>query len=268
MKTITKKLWSLITALFVTANAYAYDFEADGLYFDLTSLSNRTCKLTGGNTSYSGCLIIPESVDYEGLKFKVTEVDAKAFNSNITELSIPQTVGVIPYGTISNCKLTKLIICDGENDLKIDDYTKKGSDSYGPTFAQPLQALYIGRNVNCNFYCSDKLIQLEFGPYVNKMPYMAKSTKLETVVIPDNITEIESGSLYGCTNLKTVYVGNGIKKIPREFCHSCKNLETVFLGSSISAISSICFSNCTKVLSLDICSDQLNTIIDVTTYNV
>lgn len=91
-----------IAVLCTFLSASAYDFEVDGLYYDLSSLTNRTCKLTSGNSAYSGSLIIPESVNYDGLVFSVTEIDVQAFNSKITELSIPASINTIPYGSIKS----------------------------------------------------------------------------------------------------------------------------------------------------------------------
>ena len=100
-----KRLLIAMVSLLLSVEVFAYDFEVDGLYFNLTSLPNRTCKLTSGSSKYSGSLIIPDSVNYEGLFFKVTELDPYAFNSKITELSIPATITTIPNNTISKCEL-------------------------------------------------------------------------------------------------------------------------------------------------------------------
>lgn len=270
MKPTIFKIWLFVAMLLSALNASAYDFEADGLYFDLTSLSDRTCKLTNGISAYSGSLVIPESVNYEGLEFQVTEIDAKAFNSNITELSIPQSVSVIPYGTIKKCKLTKLVFCDGENNLEIADYVEKSSSIYGPTYGQPLQTLYIGRTLtnHGSFSHSTYLTDIEIGPYVKEMPYLYGSSKLENVLIPDNITKLKGDGLGSCSNLKIVYIGNGVEEIANEFLIGCKNLETVYLGSNITKIGWACFNNCSNLTSLYIFSDLISTIGDNTTNGI
>jgi uncharacterized protein YjdB len=268
MKPTIFKIGLFVAMLLYALHASAYDFEANGLYFDLTSLSDRTCKLTSGISAYSGSLVIPESVNYEGLEFQVTEIDAKAFNSNITELSIPQSVSIIPYGTITKCKLTKLVFCDGEKNLKIADYVKEGSTTYGSTYGQPLQTLYIGRTLTnySSFTHSTYLTNLEIGPYVKEMPDFYGSSKLENVLIPDNVTKLKG--LDNCSNLKMVYIGNGVEEIANYFLQGCKNLETVYLGSNITKIGYGCFNNCSKLTNLYIFSDLISIIGSNTTESI
>lgn len=248
--------------LCLSISASAYDFEVDGLYYDLSSLSNRTCKLTSGGTAYTGALIIPESVNYEGLIFKVTEIDTKAFNANITELSIPATVTTIPSSTIKKCKLTRLTFQDGESPLKVNDYVEKSSSIYGPTYGQPLQYLYIGRTLtnHGSFSHSSSLTEIIIGPYVTDMPYLYGSNKLESVYIPDNVINLKGDGLGNCLGLRTVFVGNGVSKIANEFFIGSTSLENVYLGNNVSEIGWAAFNNCKKLTNLYIFSDKLTTI--------
>ena len=266
MKQIIQKLWIFVVMLCVSLSVSAYDFEVDGLYYELSSLSNRTCKLTSGKSTYSGSLIIPESVNYDGLVFSVTEIDAKAFNSNITELSIPASIITIPNGSIRRCKLTKLTFQDGKNPLWNEDYVEKAGSTYGPTYGQPLQYLYIGRTLTGygSFSHSSSLTEIIIGPCVTKMPSFHGSNKLESVYIPDNVISLEGGSLEVCLGLKTVYIGNGVSKIPNWFFNGCTALENVYIGNNVSEIGGAVFRNCKKLTNLFIFSDKLTTIADNT----
>lgn len=266
MKPIIQKLWMFIAVLCTFLSASAYDFEVDGLYYDLSSLTNRTCKLTSGNSAYSGSLIIPESVNYDGLVFSVTEIDVQAFNSKITELSIPASINTIPYGSIKRCKLTKLAFQDGQNPLRIEDYVNISNSIYGPTYGQPLQCLYIGRTLTGygSFSHSSSLTEIIIGPYVTKMPSLYRSNKLESVYIPDNVISLEGDGLGSCLGLKTVFVGNGVSKIPNEFFIGSTAIENVYLGNNVSEIGLATFLNCKKLTNLFIFSDKLTTIADNT----
>ncbi len=241
MNNTSIKLWILLTALFSCISVKAYDFESDGLYFDLTSLPNRTCTLTSGNTAYAGSLIIPESVNYEGLVFTVTEIASKAFiNSNITELSIPSSINTIPSSITSYCKkLVKLTFKDGQTPIE-------GDVNLG---VLPLQYLYIGRTIsnNVSFSESSSLSEIKFGPYVTKIPSFYGSNKLVSVYIPDNVIELSGETFCNCLGLKTVFVGNGISKIPIRFLQNCTALENVFLGNNISEICYAAFNDCEKI---------------------
>lgn len=266
MKQIIQMFWIFVAILCASLSSYAYDFEVDGLYYDLSSLPNRTCKLTSGDSAYSGALIIPESVNYDGLVFSVTEVDVNAFNSRITELSIPASIITIPNGSIKRCKLTKLTFQDGQSPLKIEDYVYISNSIYGPTYGQPLQCLYIGRTLTGygSFSHSSSLTEIIIGPYVTKMPYLYGSNKLESVYIPDNVISLEGDGLGSCLGLKTVFVGNGVSKIPNEFFIGSTAIENVYLGNNVSEIGWATFHNCKKLTNLFIFSDKLTTIADNT----
>lgn len=266
MKNKSIKLWLLLTTLFSYITANAYDFECDGLYYDLSSLSNRTCRLTSGNSSYSGSLRIPESVNYEGLIFTVTEIDPNAFNSSITELTIPATITTIPRGTIRKCNLTKLSFQDGESPLQIDDYEEIRYEIHGPTFGQPLQYLYVGRTLtgHSSFSESSSLTEIIIGPYVTDMPHLSGCNKLESVFIPDNVINLKNEGLCKCLGLKNVYVGNGVSKIACGFFNSCTSLENVYLGNNVSEIQATAFIYCDRLTNLFIFSDKLAIIADNT----
>lgn len=267
MKPIIQKLWMVMALLWASASALAYDFEVDGLYYDLTSLPNRTCRLTSGRNAYSGSLTIPEFVNYDGLVFSVTELDANAFNSKITELSIPASIITIPYGSIRRCKLTKLTFQDGKSPIKIEDYVEIHNSIYGFTYGQPLQCLYIGRTLTGHSSFSDScssLTEIIIGPYVTEMPSLYGSNKLESVYIPDNVISLGNGSLGACLGLKTVFVGNGVSKIPNYYFNGCTAIENVYLGNNVSEIGWAAFSDCKKLTNLFIFSDKLTTIADNT----
>ncbi len=72
----------LIVGLLASANAAAYDFEKDGIYYTITSEDNRTVEVTnhGSNSvRYSGAVVIPSSVIKSGETYKVTEIGDDAF---------------------------------------------------------------------------------------------------------------------------------------------------------------------------------------------
>ena len=52
--------------------AWAYDFEADGIYYNILSSDNKTVAVTFGREYY---LTIPETVRYNGTQYSVTSID-------------------------------------------------------------------------------------------------------------------------------------------------------------------------------------------------
>lgn len=116
--------------LWLSMSASAYDFEVDGVCYNITSMSNlevevtyRQLEFTGFNSkdnrSYSGDVKIPSSVNYMNRTFLVTGIGTSAFGgsedysggnrymygkgSNIQSVSLPETIRYISKNAFLNC---------------------------------------------------------------------------------------------------------------------------------------------------------------------
>ena len=105
-------------------NAYAYDFEADGIYYYITS--NNTVQVTYEDTnfdynSYSGSVSIPSTVTRNNKTYTVTAIGDSAFYSSmIYEVSIPSTVTKIGRAAFLSPLLT-VITCLATTPPELDD---------------------------------------------------------------------------------------------------------------------------------------------------
>ncbi len=87
--------------------ASAYDFQVDGIYYDINGEEVTVTNETGGSNSnsYSGELVIPSSVTYEGKEYSVTSIGNGAFDycSGLTSIEIPNSVTSIGDGAFYSC---------------------------------------------------------------------------------------------------------------------------------------------------------------------
>ena len=81
-----KSLVLTVIGLLCSVSVSAHDFEADGIYYNITSLTPMTVEVTyRGNKynsyseEYSGAVNIPESVTYNGKTYNVTSIWSSAF---------------------------------------------------------------------------------------------------------------------------------------------------------------------------------------------
>ena len=101
-----KKQLVLFVMFIVSVAAKAYDACIDGVYYNLKTEATVTYKDTNYN-SYSGTVVIPDFVTYNGKTYSVTKIGSLAFAScsDLTSVTIPDGVGSIEerafYGCIS-----------------------------------------------------------------------------------------------------------------------------------------------------------------------
>lgn len=78
MKTIKQLLITIVVLLF-SITAKAYDFEVDGIYYDILSSEDLTVEVVSGNNGYTGDIIIPSTVTFDGNEYRVTSIGESAF---------------------------------------------------------------------------------------------------------------------------------------------------------------------------------------------
>ena len=117
-KLLLLKTIALVACLSTALTVSAYDFYKDGIYYKRTSSS--TVEVTGDfdnespctvidETNYSGEVIIPRQVTYNGVTYTVTTIGSHAFkNSAISDLVIPATVGDIDYHAFEGCRFSSI----------------------------------------------------------------------------------------------------------------------------------------------------------------
>ena len=155
-----------------------------------------------------GNVSIPSTVQYEGKKYPVTEIDNNSINGcqTITSITIPASVTIIREGAFNGCgNLTKVEIAEGG--LK-----KIGSWAFAKTaitkFTIPASVTEVMNDV---FNGCTKLTNLQLGVGMSKIPTnMCKGcTSLTSINIPQNITYLGDNSFQNC-NLSAVEIPSGI----------------------------------------------------------
>ena len=101
------RLFILSLLAMVSNFSYAYDFEVDGLCYNILSSDQVEVtyrKINGG--SYSGEIQIPEIVTYNGVSYHVSSIGEAAFSGCYYlkgSLAIPNSVTSIGSSAFNNC---------------------------------------------------------------------------------------------------------------------------------------------------------------------
>ena len=170
--------------------AAAYEFEADGVYYNVISTADRTAEVTYARDpyepSYAGSVTIPATVEYQGTTFAVIRIGESAFYgcAGLTQDTLSK--GLQTIGTSAFCN------CSGLADVtlppslvSIEDDAFNGCSSFKHVVIPPSVA-YIGDRT---FFCEG----------------------VETITIEDSPTGINAGGYWGRAfafpNVKQAYVG-------------------------------------------------------------
>ena len=105
-----KNLAVTIAMLLVCVTVNAYDFERNGIYYNQTSWDwySPTVEVTcqdWDSQIYSGDVVIPSTVFYNGTEYRVTGIGYQAFCncSELTSVTIPESVTYIGEWAFAHC---------------------------------------------------------------------------------------------------------------------------------------------------------------------
>ncbi len=104
---------------------------------------------------------------------------------------------------------------------------------------------------------SNKIKSIEFTGDISHINYGAFSylLALEEIILPENITTLETDLFCGCTALKSIVIPENITAIAEDVFFGCSSLETVTIPKNVSSISASAFSGCTS-LKIEISEDN------------
>ncbi len=91
----------MLLALLLPATAVAFDFEVDGIYYNINgneaAVTFRGQYYYSYDNEYSGSIVIPATVTHNGTTYPVTAISAGAFYecTGLTSIDIPNSVTAI-----------------------------------------------------------------------------------------------------------------------------------------------------------------------------
>ena len=100
-----KKLITLLLALVATNTLWAYDFSVNGIYYNILTDKTNEVEVASGYPKYTGDIIIPSSVTYNGSTYSVTTIGNHAFGAcySLKSINIPNSVTSIGEGAFQYC---------------------------------------------------------------------------------------------------------------------------------------------------------------------
>lgn len=184
---------------------------------------------------YSGDVVIPETVTYGGVTYKVTGIKSSAFNAceNLTSVTIPNTVTEIADNAFSYCSNLKSLHIPASV-AKIGDMAFAYSGLTSVTVDKD-NKFYDCRN-DCNAVIETATNTLVIGS--------------DKTVIPDGVTKIAKAAFSSCTGLQTIVIPNSVTRIGKEAFSGCSILASITLPEGLDEIEANTFANCGALTSI------------------
>ena len=164
----------------------------------------------------------------------ITEIKKDSFKGyvNLEQVIIPDTVK-IDEGTFDDCKKLHSVKCNPKSykfinleSFSIPSDMKITKEIFqGWTNLRSLEIPYTIEKIEPGSLDScQRLTKIKCNPKILKYLSEERRAKLEQIIVPDKVTNIDKTSFKGCTNLNNLVLANSVMSIEDGAFDDCKNL--------------------------------------------
>ena len=225
-----RHLFAALSLLLCSVAASAQTFEVDGLSYTVLSAEDYTVSVENGNPVIEE-VVIPATVTYEGIEYRVTEIKTHGFSAgdSPTSIVIPESVTKIGEFAFYNSHLLESI-----------------------TFSENSQLTSIEE---CAFFGCQNLQGIEIPAsvtYIGPSAFLGCRYGLTSIAIPEGVTEIGNSAFSGCTSLTSVTIPNSVTLIGDYAFSDCTSLSDIpyRFSSQLTEIGDYAFYNCNSLTSI------------------
>ena len=237
-----KHLRFFISALLLLCSTMAYSSVLiDGIYYDL---GTSTAAVVSGSTKYSGDVVIPEVVTYEGVDYRVTSIGQTAFYQcgGLKSVVIPNSVTTISFGAFQACSNLESVTigngllnsynsafkgCNNLSEVHINSLDNWFNIKFNDAQANPLYyagKMYLNGELVTSIVIPDGITEIK--------PYLFYNYQLKgELVIPEGVTKIGKKTFFNCDSLASVTISKTVLEIDSSF-YGGKSKKFIFLGNT------------------------------------
>ena len=255
----------LSLAVLLSLPVLAEEVEIDGINYDLNADARQATVIAKSSARYSGEVVIPESVEYEGAAYSVESIGYRAFYecSGLTSVTIPNSVTSIGAAAFRGCyALTSVTIPNSVTSIENWAF----AECSGLTSVTiPNSVTSIG---NYAFTYCFRLTSVTIPNSVTSIGYAAFSdcSGLTSVTIPNSVTSIGNYAFAGCFGLTSVHISDiaawckidfeDFASNPLNYAHQLylngEEVKDLVIPNSVTSIGGYAFEGCSGLISVTI----------------
>ena len=246
---------------------YSPDFSVGNLYYRIIvpRLEVEVVTNPDGCVYYSGNIVVPDSVEHDGVVYKVTSIGDYVFTSaSLSSISLPQGVRSIGINCFSSATIRGIfnlpdslrIIkdeafynCKGITNIHIPALVETiGTRAFSPTTA--LKTITVDTSnqyfsaLNGILYNKDTTVLL-----------CCPSAKTGQLIIPEGVIEISNLAIE-CCKISSVVIPNTVKVIKNAAFSQCEILTSIRIPASVTYMEGGIVRGCPRLTNITI--DSLN----------
>ena len=187
---------------------------------------NLTAEVSEKSGGYEGAIVIPETVVFNDVTYRVTSIGARALEgcSSLTSITIPNSVTSIKAWAFAGC--TSLISIAIPNSV-----TSIGQGAFDicsslTTIVIPDSVTDIGEGL---FFCC---------------------SSLTSITLPNSMKTIGEMAFYDCSSLTSITIPNSVTSIGDRAFEDCSSLTTITIPNSVTSIGDRAFWGCSELVDI------------------
>ena len=254
--------WNKFTNI-VEVELIGYEFVNNDICYKIGE--NNTVSVVSRDSKYSGDVVIPDQVSYNGSNYDVTAIGARAFYycSGLTSITIPNSVTSIGSEAFWCCSgLTSITIPSSVASI--------GASAF--YYCESLTSITIPNSVttisNGAFSRCRRLTEITIPNSVTSIGESAfrECRSLTSITIPNSVISIGSYVFYNCTGLTSVHISdleawcriifNGYDSNPLYRAHHLyldgEEIKDLVIPNSMTSIGNYAFVGCSGLTSITI----------------
>ena len=280
MKTSILSKVLFVVMLFAAHKAHAHDFEVNGIYYGISIFNKNTAYVTHKGTDYNeakeytGSVVIPESVTYNGKTYPVASIGGYAFAGcdELTSVVIPSSITTINQNAFNGCTGLQSVECKSTTPPVCKENVFSGVSTQNVRLTVPAESGY-GYMTTEPWKNFGMKYEINGDTEISVLNYnIISNTEVEVtsniprryrgdIVIPSETTidgkkytvaRIGEEAFDNCSDMTSIVIPNTITSIGYESFFACTGLTSVEIPNSVVDIGENAFNLCSGLVSIKI----------------